>query len=756
MFRMSFFSFSLCSLIAVAAPAHHTLTHPFSQAPMPTHVAVANADGPWHVASTWQGGLVPGDGASVLIPATAQVRITRQEAARIEYLEVAGELRMVVANDTRLRVETLYIAENATFRIGTSANPVHAGKTAEIVFLHDGGAIDAGWDAKQRGRGLVSDGTVRIYGQPKTHMAEMDLSAVAGQSAIDLRLPVPADWQPGDEIVLAGTHFKRGTPSQDERLTITGINGQVISIDPPLAHTHARASTEHNLHVAHLTRNVILRSESADIPLRGHVMLRSGDVDIRHAALIDLGRTDKAIPLDELVLNAMTQVFEPNPNPQNRRGRYALHFHLNHALPGQEPPSKVYGVVVIGTPGWAFVNHSSYVDFRENVAYGFVGAGFVTESGDELGNFFDNLAIRGTGNGEYRPARLVFGNGERPQLLSDFAFSGDGFWFQGPAVRARDNVANGCNGAGMIWFTTGAVDIATDRYVGFPRDAVAAVYAGFPDLANLEARNWQYDPDALVTSDLPILECDGFDGYANLVGFRLRFNNFDNNAFYGEVGTSYVDEIATLPGRTSSKEADRIRQRVSRLALWNNETGFRVRYNSGTDWSDVTVLNELSYHPRLSYLGAELAFQTESNTFDDLLIRGYGVAALLKAMSNGSPVDNTAEITFTNTTYQAFANPDTRQPPTCDEVVNPAASSVSSSSATLSWDAHAAADRFLVRYRPSHSAKWAFRGVVGTASSVTLTALSPATEYRFQILAGCPMNVSLWSWEDGFMTSAAP
>ncbi len=734
-----------------------------AQIPTPsvyTHTAVT--DGLWHVASTWQNGIVPGDSATVLIPGNTRVIVITQETARLAYVHVQGEMRMSISWDTRLLLETLFVDDDGFFMIGDSVNTVHPDKTAEIVFISDGNPIDISWDPTEASRGFITannSSKVRIYGHPKTHMAEMDLSAAAGQTAINLNLPVPVDWQIGDEIVFAGTNFQRGTPSRDERRTITNIIGQVIYLDQPLAYDHSRVSTDMNLHVANLTRNVVFRSESSSIPLRGHVMLRHSDVDIRHATFIDLGRTNKAIPLDEVIVDLDYGTVTPNPNIQNRRGRYSLHFHKNGIQPGQEPPSKVYGSVVIGTPGWAFVNHSSHVDFRENVAYDFVGSGFVTEFGDELGNFFDNVAIRGTGNGEYRPHRQVFANDERPQPLSDFAFGGDGFWFQGPAVRARDNVANGCNGAGMIWFTTGAVDIADNHYVGFPRAALSGAYAGYPDLANLEARTWSYDPDALVISDLPILECTGFDGYANLVGFHLRFNNSNNIAFYNEREFDYDLEIVPLPGQGRSY-ADRIRQSVSGLNLWNNELGFRVRYNEKTDWTDITNVNRLRHHGRLAKIGAELVFQTKSNTFDNLLISGYAIAGLIEAMSAGDIVNNRSEITLTGTTYQSYANPDTRITgsgiPPCDEATNVSASGVSASSVTINWDPDANADRFLVRYKPTAAAKWVFRQVVGTAASVTLINLQAATDYQFQVIVGCPDNVSLWSWTDAFTTLSNP
>lgn len=725
-----------------------------------THTAVQ--DGPWNQAATWDTGTVPGDGAIVRVPQGRLVRLTSKENARIKYLDILGEFRLAIHDDARLLVETIVVRPTGFFMIGNPTNRMKPGKLAEVVFISDGNPIDKGWDPSEVSRGLVSMGKVRIYGDTVAHMSIVDASITKGRTVLDLKVPVPPSWEVGDTIVLAGTHFRRDTDHQDETFAIAGINGSQITLDHATQYDHWRVTTDMMLHVAHLSRNVVFRSESQDISLRGHIMLMNGDVDIQHAAFIDLGRTDKARPLDEITVNLQTGAISPGPFT-NRRGRYALHFHRNGILPGQAPPSKVIGCVVRGTPGWGFVNHSSHVDFRENVCHDFLGAAFVTEVGDELGNFFDNIAIHGVGepypgtsnaayDNKYKPIRIVFENPYRPQVIGDFGFSGDGFWFQGPAIRVRDNVANSCNGSGMIWFTTGSVDIADDNYVGFPRSAVAGAYAGYPNLSSLQARNWTYSPDSLVISDLPILECDGLDAYACLVGFRLRFVNFSNNAFYVEANLpwDYTTEIATLPGKSNNSLADRLRQTVSNLRLWNNEQGFRMRYNEKTDFVNVKNYNRLDFHPRKAFAGAEHFHQSQSITFDNLTTSGYAVAGWTIANTS----NNTSQLSFSNKTYSSYSNADTRKTQVpCVEVTGMNVTNITATSATLNWNAHPDAERFLIRYKVDGSQKWQMPNVLGLGTtSINLANLEPRKNYIYQINAGCPENVALWSWERTFTT----
>ena len=43
--------------------------------------------------------------------------------------------------------------------------------------------------------------------------------------------------------------------------------------------------------------------------------------------------------------------------------------------------------MVVESPGWGFVSHTSNVNFDENIAFNVMGASFVTEAGNEMGRF---------------------------------------------------------------------------------------------------------------------------------------------------------------------------------------------------------------------------------------------------------------------------------------------------------------------------------------------------------------------------------
>jgi hypothetical protein len=89
-----------------------------------------------------------------------------------------------------------------------------------------------------------------------------------------------------------------------------------------------------------------------------------------------------------------------------------------------------------------------------------VGAGFVTETGDEVGSFVGNLAIRDAGTG---------GDPDQGRLpaLQDFGHDGDGFWFQGGGITVTNNIATGATGYGFIYYTKGFVDPNTGAVTQF-------------------------------------------------------------------------------------------------------------------------------------------------------------------------------------------------------------------------------------------------------------------------------------------------
>ena len=610
-------------------------------------------------------------------------------------------------------------------------------RKAEIIFTNNGSAVS---DQAQITRGLISMGRVYLHGAPKTNMVEMNADFGKGTSSFNMSTGIPAGWRVGDELVLSGTHFRRGTDSEEEKVTITSISGNTINFTPSLTNEHLRVDNK-PIHLANITRNIIFRSESSSPAyLRGHVMLMDRRVDIRHAAFVDLGRTNKTIPLDDF--QYVNNNLVPGPRT-NVRGRYSLHFHRNGNIPTATiPPSKIFGCVVDGTIGWGFVNHSSHVDMSNNVCYDFAGAGFVAEAGDELGNFTNNIAIRGTGNGEYRDIKIVLDNTERPQPLGDFGFGGEGFWFQGPAIRVKNNVANSCNGAGMMWFTTGVVEPDQgNQYTGFPRSVANVVYANFPDFSTFTPRHWNFDPsgNTLVTSDLPILECDNFQAYGCLLGLHLRFNNQGSIDWYGAAPFPYGGQVVPLPGNDANF-AIRMRQKVKNLTLWNNEMGFRTRYSTLTDWSDIEIDNRLSYDDNSPYGGAEFNFVVPFNSIHNIAIDGYAVAGWIEWI-------NRNQVLFTGfKNYQNFAHPDTwKTGRPCASLTNIYTLVPGPSSVMIKWVQNDAHNNYLVRYRKQGSKYWNYVNNT-TSTTANLTNLRGGTTYEYQITGACDnKGISDWS-----------
>src|SRR5207249_592218 len=81
-----------------------------------------------------------------------------------------------------------------------------------------------------------------------------------------------------------------------------------------------------NVHLANLTRNVQFASaDPGVIDHRAHSMFHSGDVILKNAAFVKMGRTDKAQPLNDYSIGPTADTFDGSAS--NRRGRYPIHFH---------------------------------------------------------------------------------------------------------------------------------------------------------------------------------------------------------------------------------------------------------------------------------------------------------------------------------------------------------------------------------------------------------------------------------------------
>lgn len=649
----------------------------------------AGANGSYSAAATWVGGVVPGPDDVVLIPAGKTVMVDSNRAIA-RSLIVRGTLRFAVAVTTKLRVETLVVADDGALLVGEEGNGVRAAVTATIAIRDD---LPVTLDSARLARGIISSHHAKLRmvsalpREPFVAFANNLGPATTGN--LPTTTEVPTSWRIGDQIVIPATEFTRewqpdmpaatSSPNvttsrlKNELRTIAAISRigvPGLTLDEKLAFRHHRADVTESrirVHAANLTRNIIVMSEntSPDVSRSGHNMFMSNDVRMIGVLFNRMGRTNKrAVVSDPGLPSSVYNAPGVNGAPQgnrfsNPRGRYAVHFH--EAGYDVANPALVQNCAVIGTPGWGYVNHSSSVNFIGNVAFDFRGAGFIAEDGEEIGSYIGNIAIGGLGNGEFSNQRTVFGNAPRMNQ-GDMGFTGEGFWLQSPDVVVRNNIAAGNKGAGFFLWTAGKFEPAADggHYTGRPLTR--------PVPAGVKPRKWDYDgdgqADANVISDFPVAGFSGNTAYGSFTGVRFRFVNNGNQNIFTIRGNNLSEELLATASRAPGS-SDRARFSVSNSTFWNNLNGIHATYLGNADLSNILIVaakparsllpqggaSTIDYRDEAGEgaIGVDFHFNNRDNTLTNVTIKNY-TTCLWRELSNGAA--QTPNVDPSRTTFQ--------------------------------------------------------------------------------------------------------
>ena len=531
-----------------------------------THRAVAS--GAWSEPATWQDGQLPTEGANVQIPAEVTVTVDETFSDRLETIRVDGTLRFSPTDDSELRVDTMVVLPTGTLEMGTAAEPIAGEVTARLVFA-DSGPIDRVWDPLELSRGLIMHGRWEMHGEERTSHVPLAVAPSAGEDVLQLAT-VPKNWRVGDTIVVSGTDENREDHEVREILAVDW-QAQTVTV-APLRFTRSVPQEGLQVHVAHLTRNVELTSESSLIRRRGHVMVMHTDqADLHYGQFVQLGRTNKLLELNDAVINADGSL--KTGTGTNPRGRYPLHFHRSGVV-NDGRPAVTRGIVYRDSPGWGMSVHSSFVDVLDSVAFQTAGAGFVTEAGDEIGTFRNNISIFSIGSGESITNRSA---------LQDFAHEGVGFWFQGSGVVVEQNIASGHAGRGFLFYHRGL----EEADLGQQREFLSANLS-LPTIANGRT--------TVPVSDVPIRDFRNNIAYDNFEGLNLRYHL----------------QVAT----------HRERGVIDGLLLWNNRTGIRVYYSKQLDLKNVQVLRTLNSLNGFGIAHHESSFDVR---YEQVRVEGYFV-----------------------------------------------------------------------------------------------------------------------------------
>lgn len=394
--------------------------------------------GAWQDPLTWSRGRAPYEADIVAIDHDVVISDPNQVARAAVIGVRRGTLALWPA--VQLWVRTLQVYPGGTLDV---VNDLPSASFAtEIRFFP--APADPDHDPEQFAGGLIALGNVRIMGALKTPMARLARGLAAGTHDLPLHDPVQETWEIGDQVLIPDS---RHLPLNDwgarqvEIGTIVSIagDGLMVRLARPLQFDHPAAWIDDHIEriapmIANLTRNIILRSatgaERAHCLFSGH-----GQVDIRGAAFLDLGRTTTA-RLDSTLRDAAGLVTRIGTN---QAGRYPIHRHHHHGpheATENGTPFRLAGCVVrqsVDDIRWGIVTHQShYGEVQGNIVHRAGGAGIVTEDGNESQNLFTHNFVC-----------EVSGRGRADARAGEWGVDGSAFFFRGGDNLVNHNVANG-------------------------------------------------------------------------------------------------------------------------------------------------------------------------------------------------------------------------------------------------------------------------------------------------------------------------
>ena len=388
----------------------------------------------WSEAATWPNKKVPAAGDKVEIASGKDVILDVSPPA-LGGMTINGKLSFDDKADLELSTE--WIMVHGELAIGTEAKP-HTHK-ATITLTNNVK------DEQMMGMGdrgiMLSGGTLNLHGSRTNTWTKLAKTAEAGSTAIEVLNA--AQWQVGDEIVLASTDYD---PRQAERRSIAAISGNTITLDKKLDYMHFGKITfdvDERGEVGLLTRNIKVQA-SADAEqtfFGGHIM-----------AMV----TSKLF-VEGVELNRMGQNLE--------LARYPIHWHLvGDAGKGQY----IKNASIHDTYNRCVTIHgTNYVQVENNVTYNTVGHCFFMEDGIEHGNeYVHNLAIQtkchtskpcmptnlaaAGENPNYGDRQAVRQNGQQSkEVLLPSDNTAASYWITNPDNTYRDNVAAGSDSNGF-------------------------------------------------------------------------------------------------------------------------------------------------------------------------------------------------------------------------------------------------------------------------------------------------------------------
>ena len=331
------------------------------------------------------------------------------------------------------------------------------------------------------------------------------------------------------------------TTTQWEERTLQSTGTQQLTLAQPLAFTHPGArdgggTVDFLPHVANLTRNVIIRSESPS-GIRGHTLFaQRSRINIQYVLFRDLGRT---------TVNALSST--------NLVGRYAVHLH--HLIgPSTNPIGgyqyKLVGNVVNGAQKWGIAIHDTHYGLiSDNIIYNVPGAGFAAEDGTESFNVIEQNFVARTGSSVTNGVLSVGAPG-----------LGSGFWLRSVNNYVRDNVVTNADLVGYSIYPEGVGQVQVPAFPGQAPPYTASHHANMSPMRQFDGNEvygmtntgllFWYVSDKGATRDLklsPTIVRDFKAWHIHKDGFKAYYS-----AYLVLDGWTMRGDITQLPKATST------------------------------------------------------------------------------------------------------------------------------------------------------------------------------------------------------------
>jgi hypothetical protein len=575
---------------------------------------VPGAIGDWSDPAMWDLGRVPQAGDRVWVDSTSDITFDQEFADRLDVIRVDGVLRWATDQDTNMLVETIVVTPTGNLVMAEENNRLPSRYTAKITISNRAYRIDPNNptdldlanDPALISRGIIALGGWSAFGHHrKTHVkTKPGHLPMAGDT--ELRFDIePVGWAKDDTLIVPGTAVDLDRDDGDGVNRRYDEERQIIAVEPdgddwvirwdagqPLLYNHdkhndnittapdgsdsaevaaAKIAVEAQLNALQLPiaikdRNIIVCSEAGTqkVQQRGHcmVMHMTSKSDLWDVAFISLGRTDKSKSHGDIVDGQFKYIEKGTRNIRtvpltadaNLKSRYPIHLHFCGFT--KAVTDLVRDCFVEDAKAWAMVHHGCRANWLNNVMYRYQGAGMVSETGDELGNWDNNLALGlETSSGSYRYSK---GAEEMEGKTGNFATQGYGFYYRGRAMVVTRNIAIGATWGHVFYHRS------TQNGISDPIDT-SRTNADINDLT------WQLRSDSDVDSTDKIRRID------------YPIIHFDKNEAIGCVGG-----VAVV--KNAARQNHDLNIKISNFLGWGVWRGVILNYIGGYLVQDVVVI----------------------------------------------------------------------------------------------------------------------------------------------------------------------